>query len=175
MQLPLRISIHAPTRGATGGKDIIGGASEISIHAPTRGATDECRAWKEKHNAFQSTLPRGERPNCFDHCQGEMDISIHAPTRGATFKDCYRLLCWIFQSTLPRGERHRVKCKRTLRIPFQSTLPRGERLLMFCLIVPLLNFNPRSHEGSDILPVPPPAAVSISIHAPTRGATTEIS
>ena len=54
---------------------------------------------------------------------------------------------------------------------FQSTLPRGERLLMFCLIVPLLNFNPRSHEGSDILPVPPPAAVSISIHAPTRGAT----
>ena len=42
---------------------------------------------------------------------------------------------------------------------------------MFCLIVPLLNFNPRSHEGSDILPVPPPAAVSISIHAPTRGAT----
>ena len=81
------ISIHAPTRGATGGKDIIGGASEISIHAPTRGATDECRAWKEKHNAFQSTLPRGERPNCFDHCQGEMDISIHAPTRGATLTD----------------------------------------------------------------------------------------
>ena len=83
----VNISIHAPTRGATGGKDIIGGASEISIHAPTRGATDECRAWKEKHNAFQSTLPRGERPNCFDHCQGEMDISIHAPTRGATLTD----------------------------------------------------------------------------------------
>ncbi len=80
----------------------------------------------------------------------QVNISIHAPTRGAT----------PVSTPIPG-----IHCI------FQSTLPRGERLLMFCLIVPLLNFNPRSHEGSDILPVPPPAAVSISIHAPTRGAT----
>ena len=148
----MRISIHAPTRGATGGKDIIGGASEISIHAPTRGATDECRAWKEKHNAFQSTLPRGERPNCFDHCQGEMDISIHAPTRGATLTDLgYEVQFKIsihaptrgattfpgtFRSTYnyfnPRShEGSDRRYHRPERDPlFQSTLPRGERLLV---------------------------------------------
>ena len=145
----MRISIHAPTRGATGGKDIIGGASEISIHAPTRGATDECRAWKEKHNAFQSTLPRGERPNCFDHCQGEMDISIHAPTRGATFKDCYRLLCWIFQSTLPRGERHITGATTCSRLNFNPRSHEGSDNGDFLSFPQSKDFNPRSHEGSD--------------------------
>ena len=57
----MRISIHAPTRGATGGKDIIGGASEISIHAPTRGATLTDLGYEV-----------------------QFKISIHAPTRGAT-------------------------------------------------------------------------------------------
>ena len=168
----MRISIHAPTRGATGGKDIIGGASEISIHAPTRGATDECRAWKEKHNAFQSTLPRGERPNCFDHCQGEMDISIHAPTRGATltdlgyevqfkisihaptrgatFKDCYRLLCWIFQSTLPRGERQYFHfCSKMLKKISIHAPTRGATTFPGTFRSTYNYFNPRSHEGSD--------------------------
>ena len=169
----MRISIHAPTRGATGGKDIIGGASEISIHAPTRGATDECRAWKEKHNAFQSTLPRGERPNCFDHCQGEMDISIHAPTRGATLTDLgYEVQFKISIHAPTRGATdvypcrviHRSisihaptrgatfkDCYRLLCWIFQSTLPRGERQYF--------------HFCSKMLK-------KISIHAPTRGATT---
>ena len=33
------ISIHAPTKGATGVKAISGATTEISIHAPTKGAT----------------------------------------------------------------------------------------------------------------------------------------
>ena len=121
------ISIHAPTRGATynGAKYFIHCADFnprshegsdrstgrlstvlcISIHAPTRGATDECRAWKEKHNAFQSTLPRGERPDKY-----AIDIND-----------------FVFQSTLPRGERlgRLTRCRKVTR--FQSTLPRGER------------------------------------------------
>ena len=35
----------------------------------------------------------------------------------------------------------------------------------------LLNFNPRSHKGSDTIPGTDPAHGTISIHAPTRGAT----
>ena len=60
------------------------------------------------------------------------------------------------------------------KVEFQSTLPQGERLRTppDCQMEP--NFNPRSHKGSDV-------AVSsvgcmnskISIHAPTRGATTD--
>ena len=32
-------------------------------------------------------------------------------------------------------------------------------------------FNPRTHEGCDLLPLPCVAASAVSIHAPTRGAT----
>ena len=60
---PHWISIHAPTRGATARKAEEGAASLISIHAPTRGATLSLR---------------GASP--------PTEISIHAPTRGATRK-----------------------------------------------------------------------------------------
>ena len=79
---------------------------KISIHAPTRGATKPERktemylayfnprshegsdpditmqGWTEQ--AFQSTLPRGERLNAIWRRIFEICISIHAPTRGAT-------------------------------------------------------------------------------------------
>ena len=79
----------------------------------------------------------------------------------------------IFQSTLPREER-RPCSRHSLRILlFQSTLPREERRYPHGLQSLLFhNFNPRSHERSDI-----PAGSFhcclhyISIHAPTRGAT----
>ena len=55
---------------------------------------------------------------------------------------------------------------------FQSTLPRGERLALPWLFQRLCNFNPRSHEGSDIDALDGRKFVKeISIHAPTRGAT----
>ena len=98
------ISIHAPTRGATTSAFARELILSISIHAPTRGATHHVR--KELiGGAFQSTLPREERPLSFqinskrfyfnprshersDSPVGAMfvgnNISIHAPTRGAT-------------------------------------------------------------------------------------------
>ena len=60
--LLIKISIHAPTRGATMGYLFFARLYLISIHAPTRGATLN----------LDTTLILYE-------------ISIHAPTRGATF------------------------------------------------------------------------------------------
>ena len=57
----IRISIHAPTRGATDGSFSDAYPTLISIHAPTRGATEQMAEFKK--NGV---------------------ISIHAPTRGAT-------------------------------------------------------------------------------------------
>ena len=55
---------------------------------------------------------------------------------------------------------------------FQSTLPREERLaLVACCASDLIYFNPRSHERSDKKSVDDGDMMSISIHAPTRGAT----
>ena len=56
-------------------------------------------------------------------------------------------------------------------VQFQSTLPRGERRLICTRISRLLNFNPRSHEGSDVKIAIFSVVKEISIHAPTRGAT----
>ena len=77
-----RISIHAPTRGATSLFVIRLSVGEISIHAPTRGATN------------------------INNCKSAVvNISIHAPTRGATVYTWIVGCCRRFQSTLPRGER----------------------------------------------------------------------
>ena len=56
-----KISIHAPTRGATALCCCQGLVSNISIHAPTRGATF-IRIIFNVIFTFQSTLPREERP-----------------------------------------------------------------------------------------------------------------
>ena len=56
-----KISIHAPTRGATMSPPALSGTGkQISIHAPTRGATLLNPARPQK-GPFQSTLPQGER------------------------------------------------------------------------------------------------------------------
>ena len=85
------ISIHAPTRGATGDVALPRVSVAISIHAPTRGAT----GWDGERSASES-------------------ISIHAPTRGATICQCTISLEWEFQSTLPRGERQQFSPKSSL-------------------------------------------------------------
>ncbi len=187
-----RISIHAPTRGATSPGEDSPLLNTISIHAPTRGATS-FRALQTFANGFQSTLPRGERLyvwvagctityfNPRSH-EGSDDkrfykkefqhISIHAPTRGATAIVPHVSKRFRFQSTLPRGER-RV----TARISwtcgeFQSTLPRGERHGGRERCTGNARFQstlPRGErrECQQIYPI----LLGISIHAPTRGAT----
>jgi len=55
-----RVSIHAPTRGATDAKGYPGPRIRVSIHAPTRGATAlSCSGVRLL--AFQFTRPRGAR------------------------------------------------------------------------------------------------------------------
>ena len=54
---------------------------------------------------------------------------------------------------------------------FQSTLPQGERLRQLLNKLVIVYFNPRSHKGSDYLMRLLIPHKSISIHAPTRGAT----
>ncbi len=57
-----RVSIHAPTRGATQFQEFSILPSKVSIHAPTRGATRLKRVDVDS-NLFQSTRPRGARPH----------------------------------------------------------------------------------------------------------------
>ena len=146
----IRISIHAPAKGATSSILSTRPSMTISIHAPAKGATRFRNFLKEKC-IFQSTLPRRERrtfeiciqisfnnfnPRSREGSDNEADlqypdytISIHAPAKGAT------RLHWT----------HPVSC---------------------------CNFNPRSREGSDtVAELGNKTANTISIHAPAKGAT----
>ena len=55
---------------------------------------------------------------------------------------------------------------------FQSTHPHGARLtLMSEHQEYLMGFNPRTHTGCDLVLILPLSLLTVSIHAPTRGAT----
>ena len=121
-----RISIHAPTRGATSPGEDSPLLNTISIHAPTRGATS-FRALQTFANGFQSTLPRGERRGGICRCCYFAAISIHAPTRGATIHGALAPCTDQISIHAPtRGATQINKAGDTYQA-FQSTLPRGER------------------------------------------------
>ena len=167
----------------------------ISIHAPARGATIRHRQRDAKGRIFQSTHPRGVRRFVGSASDTRLHISIHAPARGAThrkicidapdenFNPRTREGCDMiyltpsnprcqFQSTHPRGVRphpfdtQKLVARISIHAPargatvigvqqacggtFQSTHPRGVR--------------PPTHAIRNLLP-------AISIHAPARGAT----
>ena len=82
------------------------------------------------------------------------------------------VLCHKFQSTLPREERHSWQRVCAVRNRFQSTLPREERRSDVSIFaIESYDFNPRSHERSDKAQNYLKRYYIISIHAPTRGAT----
>ena len=145
--------------------------SQVSIHAPTRGAT-MASARESEFRRFQSTRPRGARQIINFGPDQPGNVSIHAPTRGAT--------------TDARGRYRAIKV--SIHAPTRgatSSRRRNRRPL---------SFNPRAHAGRDLFEgrfslfifgfqstrprgarpiyyLPSSTIPSVSIHAPTRGAT----
>ena len=167
-----KVSIHAPTWGATPslfGAEI---AKSVSIHAPTWGATPEL-AKEVAPLLFQSTHPRGVRrwlaypakqelkfqsthPRGVRHKQGRGCDIAHKSFNPRTHVGCdYSPVSpmnrpLLFQSTHPRGVRHSETQGVFGTIKFQSTHPRGVRQC----------------DRQDFM-----RGVAVSIHAPTWGAT----
>ena len=100
-------------------------------------------------------------------------ISIHAPTRGATMRaDRVSKTLLYFN---PRSHERSDDLGRLLMSLFLNFNPRSHERsdvkgFHFMLFI-LCNFNPRSHERSDTNTPPKYLFTTISIHAPTRGAT----
>ncbi len=96
------------------GSDTMGPNSEcsflISIHAPTKGATGKKVDWQPLMK-FQSTLPQRERLEPFFGSGAILFISIHAPTKGATCNGTSFIFLPEFQSTLPQRERQQYCTK----------------------------------------------------------------
>ena len=78
----------------------------------------------------------------------------------------------MFQSTLPRGERQQKTIVTTKTESFNPRSHEGSDLLCINDLRKSCSFNPRSHEGSDLCLFCSIYLLHIvSIHAPTRGAT----
>ncbi len=144
----------------------------VSIHAPTRGATLYHKELLLSFG-FQSTHPHGVRPIvmtilstqiCFNPrthtgcdlwLQGGLlllvQVSIHAPTRGATNTE---------------------QIYNQIHSLFQSTHPHGVRPVFLYVQQHITSFNPRTHTGCDKSISDISWQFGVSIHAPTRGATT---
>ena len=129
---------------------------------------DGLGALEKRLELFQSTRPREAR-QFIDVEFPKLLVSIHAPTRGATSK-CR--IVNIKRCFNPRAhERRDDEAQNTTPSQmFQSTRPREARRPK-AKVMTLVRFNPRAHERRDILQAVPDARDTVSIHAPTRGAT----
>ena len=79
------VSIHAPAWGATADAPRPPCGDEVSIHAPAWGATS-APTTSSGSLWFQSTPPRGGRPEERIRDRGREIVSIHAPAWGATLR-----------------------------------------------------------------------------------------
>ena len=150
----LKISIHAPAKGATGRRVLPPLNRSISIHAPAKGATFSDPRWNQGESNFNPRSREGS-----DYADGmdrfnQLTISIHAPAKGATTPiHCSISSPCIFQSTLPRRERRPMMCFINNYLLISIHAPAKGATPWQHLSKPALpNFNPRSREGSDYAP-----------------------
>ena len=99
-----RVSIHAPTGGATVRIHRPGGLQIVSIHAPTGGAT--VSGGRLAGSGCFNSRAHGGRDVRFQFVDDMVGVSIHAPTGGATRRaPSLPTNCRAFQFTRPRGAR----------------------------------------------------------------------
>ena len=184
-----KVSIHAPTGGATGAPPRGTRRRAVSIHAPTGGATHAVGA-QEESERFNSRAHGGRdtRRGCPDP---RPRVSIHAPTGGATWYNPSGIARQRFNSRA-HGGRDRAPSRGCAKEKFQFTRPRGARPTITVLLSRLgvsihaptggatppcptdcgsSSFNSRAHGGRDLTQTGFTPAGVVSIHAPTGGAT----
>ena len=166
----LKVSIHAPARGATISPDTPQPAAKFQSTRPRgarpgrstsgwscHGFNPRAREGRDSRTLFRRRIGR---VSIHAPARGATDrgilipykniVSIHAPARGATVVMANLVTSLLFQSTRPRGARLQLWQGDALDVLFQSTRPRGARRVC------------RGHHAPKW---------RVSIHAPARGAT----
>ena len=143
----------------------------VSIHAPARGATSCCPAhvpspW------FQSTRPQGARRSESPSSPAPTRFNPRArkgrDRRGRVARHAGR----SFNPRARKGRDCSEKAFTLLYVQFQSTRPQGARLQPCRLSCDCYScFNPRARKGRDLKCSLMIKYCVVSIHAPARGAT----
>ncbi len=193
------VSIHAPARGATVAASGVVDRRYVSIHAPARGATQQaerhpraaCTCFNPRPRAggdpetddgqparqleFQSTPPRGGRL-CTPNADRVLALFQSTPPRGGRPSACrlqYQMSCF---NPRPRAGGDRPagrRCGRSV-CRFNPRPRAGGDCRSRCSDADsACSFNPRPRAGGDADRTSRPVRLplSVSIHAPARGAT----
>ena len=120
----------------------------ISIHAPTRGATKLCEMLSS-YLKFQSTLLQEERLYLFCTCSKRLLFQSTLLQEERPDICVKTSLSSEFQSTLLQEERPYPKIFTVRKSQFQSTLLQEERRDDATPHCRFKNFNPRSYKRSD--------------------------
>ena len=80
----IHVSIHAPTKGATNADVQLCKVVPVSIHAPTKGAT-QCSQQQRIDSTVSIHAPTKGATQCSQQQRIDSTVSIHAPTKGATY------------------------------------------------------------------------------------------
>ena len=141
----------------------------VSIHAPTRGATLQ-RCEDVRHDWFQFTRPRGARRTRSHRGGDGMSFNSRAHEgRDGNIKSVLARL--EFQFTRPRGARPAARATPARHNVSIHAPTRGATAFGTVFINPSMSFNSRAHEGRDLCKDDETRQARVSIHAPTRGAT----
>ena len=128
----LRISIHAPTKGATFCNVTIK-RNIIHFNPRSHEGSDFSYSWHHPRIIISIHAPTKGATLLSHSLQLAVYISIHAPTKGATFLHIRLLLCHSISIHAPT---------------------KGATFCVGLYSVTTVYFNPRSHEGSDWSPEP---------------------
>ena len=147
-------------------------ALRISIHAPTRGATRFLSEDALFPLDFNPRSHEGSDSTSFTLSLILSDFNPRSHEGSDEINRMQVLHLRLFQSTLPRGERPRYSFTTCFLQHFNPRSHEGSDDRCNSLVHRVIYFNPRSHEGSDFIgPCRKDVSLFISIHAPTRGAT----
>ena len=168
------ISIHAPAKGATSRPTSISSTAAFQSTLPRRERPPTQATPTARHDTFQSTLPRRERPTIKRSAKLNQSFQSTLPRRERHVVRAVSVKYdSVFQSTLPRRERRDPAVCGYLAALFQSTLPRRERL--DCLISSradaVISIHAPAKGATCFSPLSGELEMPISIHAPAKGAT----
>ena len=147
-----KVSIHAPTWGATKARSTYVIRLIVSIHAPTWGATFLISSARHRFQ-FQSTHPHGVRQSGHTHVWSYK--SFNPRTHMGCDSAVARLSCRMmtFQSTHPHGVRPTKVLQAFVLGEFQSTHPHGVRQTMMLITDTSITMFQSTHpHGVRLLP-----------------------
>ena len=122
---------------------------DISIHAPTRGATPHRGGLEE---AMRISIHAPTRGATYTHAPPltKTSISIHAPTRGATVEVNKEVELMRISIHAPTRGATEYRIQTTIAgVDFNPRSHKGSDATVTVHTLPIQYFNPRSHKGSD--------------------------